>query len=93
VETTSSRYAQPLFEGWGYLPISKFFLTQKCSCPKEEQGQKNRTETEGRANPGMAPPGEYIKSADTKPNTVAVFKGHLWKETKCGSSWGGLASN
>jgi hypothetical protein len=29
----------PLVKGWGHTPISKF-LTQKISCPKEEQGQK-----------------------------------------------------
>jgi hypothetical protein len=29
---------------WSHIPISKI-LTQKCSCPKEEQG----AETEGRA--------------------------------------------
>jgi hypothetical protein len=36
----------------------KVFLTQKCSCPKEEQGQYiYGTETKGRANWEMAPPG------------------------------------
>lgn len=35
VETTSGRQALPPVEGWGHTPILKF-LTQKCSCPKEE---------------------------------------------------------
>jgi hypothetical protein len=42
----------------------KVSLTQKCSFPMEEQRQdkkkkkKNGTETEGRTNQGMAPPGD-----------------------------------
>jgi hypothetical protein len=38
VETTSSRMTWPPVNGWSHPPISKF-LTQKCLCPKERQGQ------------------------------------------------------
>jgi hypothetical protein len=43
--------------------------------------------------PGNRPTWGYIMSADNKSNTVAVVKWHLWTGIKCGTSWGGLASN
>jgi hypothetical protein len=56
VETTSSRQTHPLVEGWGHPPISKSFFPEMFLL-KEMTGSKNGTETEGRVNWGMAPPG------------------------------------
>jgi hypothetical protein len=54
------------------------FLTQKCSCPKEEERwekkkkkKKKGTETEGRANQGMALPGDT--SCLQTPNPILLL--------------------
>jgi hypothetical protein len=65
VETTSSRYTQPPIEGWGHSCVSKI-LSQKCSCPKERHGQKNGTESEGKAIQRQSHLGSIL-SADIKP--------------------------
>ena len=62
----------PSVKGWLHPPISKF-LTQKCSCPKEEQGQKMEQRLkEGTTDNG--PTWGYIMSTGTKSNIVAMVK-------------------
>jgi hypothetical protein len=67
----------------------KIFITQKCSCTKEEQGKKtknknkqtnkkqNGTGTEGRANQGTASPGDT--SCLQTPNPTLL----LWSKGTC----------
>ena len=75
----------PLVKGWGHTPISKF-LTQKLSCPKEEQGQKkNGAETEGRAIWGLPHLGIHpVCRHQTMTDTVAVFITVRTETDRCG---------
>ena len=80
-----------LVEEWGYSLISKF-LTQKYSCQKEEQGQQ----MEQRLKEGPSrdcPSWKSTMSANTKPDTLAVGKGHLLTGTSHDGSLGDVASN
>jgi hypothetical protein len=62
--------------GRGHIAISKF-LTQKCSCPKEEQGKIKMEQRLKDRRSDDCPTLRSIISVDTKPNTVAVAKRHL----------------
>ena len=76
---------------WGHTTISKF-LIQKCSCLKEEQGQKkkkNGAETKGWANRGLPYLGNHLVY---RHQSVAVAKRHLLTENGCGYSLSGLTS-
>ena len=53
VETTTSRQAQPLAEGWGRLPISKVF-NEEMFLSKGRTGTENEIENEDRASQGLA---------------------------------------
>jgi hypothetical protein len=78
-------------QGMGHTFISKF-LTQKCSCPKEERGQKMEQRLK-EGPPEDCPTWVSILSADTKPYSVAMVKSHLLTGTWCGYSLGGPVSN
>jgi hypothetical protein len=67
-------------------------LTQKCFCPKEEQGQQ----LEQRLKQGPSedcPNWGYILSTDIKPDTVTVAKRHLLTGISYGGSLEGSGSN
>jgi hypothetical protein len=67
--------ARTLVEGQG-LPLISKFLTQKCSCSKEEQGPKKEQKLkEGPSED--CPSWRTILSTDTNPYTVAEVKGTL----------------
>jgi hypothetical protein len=68
------------------------FLIQKCSCPKEEQGEKNGTESkEGPSRD--CPTWIFIMSTDSKPGIFDVVKRCLLTGTWCGGFLGGPTSN
>jgi hypothetical protein len=68
-------------------------ITQKCSCPKERQGQNNGTETERKTFvKEITPPRDPFHLQTTNSKTIVDAKKHLLTGTWCGYSQRGSTS-